>query len=73
MATAFASVLMLALVVAALAVIGRGAVPDRERRPIGTRTPSDLAIGLAVDVVRGLRELDRTSPVVARVERALPR
>jgi hypothetical protein len=69
--TAFASVLLFALVVTVFAVIGRGATPARERRPLRARIPSDLATGLVADVVRGLRELDRVSPVVPRVERAL--
>jgi hypothetical protein len=69
--TAFASVLLVALVVTVFAVIGRGATPVRERRPLRARTSSDLAAGLVADVVRGLREVDRTSPVVVRVERAL--
>jgi hypothetical protein len=70
-AVVLASGLLVALVVAVFAAIGRGAVPARERRPYVGRTTGDLAVGLVADVVRGLRELDRTSPVVARVERAL--
>jgi hypothetical protein len=69
--TALASVLLVVLVVTALTAIGRGTVPARERRALAGRTPSDLGVGLAADVVRGVRELDRRSPVVARVARAL--
>ncbi len=68
-----ASALLIALVVTVFAVIGRGATPARERRPLTGRTPSDHGVGLAADVVRGARELDRTSPVVGRVDRALGR
>lgn len=68
---ALASALLIALVVTVFAAVGRGTIPARERRPLVERTPSDLAAGLVADVVRGLRELDRTSPAVARVERAL--
>lgn len=70
---ALANVLLIALVVAVLGAVGRGAVPARERRPLAGRTPSDLGAGLAADVVRGIRELDRTSPAIARVLRALDR
>jgi hypothetical protein len=69
--TALASVLLVTLVVTAVTAIGRGTVPARERRPLAGRTPSDLGVGLAADLVRGVRELDRTSPVVARVDRAI--
>jgi hypothetical protein len=68
--TALATVLLVVLVVSTLTAIGRGTVPARERRPLTGRTPSDLGVGLAADIVRGVRELDRTSPVVARADRA---
>lgn len=68
---ALATALLIALVVTVFAAIGRGATPPRERRPLLGRTAPDLVTGLAADVLRGVRELDRTSPEVARVERAL--
>jgi hypothetical protein len=67
---ALATALLIALVVTVFAAIGRGATPRRERRPLLGRTTPDLIAGLAAEVVRGVRELDRTSQAVARTERA---